>query len=371
MYEPVRAGFIGVGNFISANHLPNAHASAKWSVQGVCDIDQANRQRAADRYQPPLVTSQYQDLLQSPDIEVIFIGTRHDMHEPLIREAAAHGKDVFVEKPMSKSWEENRAILKAVQDAGTRLMVGYNRRFAPAIRAAKTIFQARNAGKPAIWTYRAVDDAKLWPSWPMDPKIGGGKVLSEGCHFYDLACWFLQDEPTQIQCSGGRSDDNLIQINFANGSQAMIVSGGGGSATYPKERMEVFCDSSTLVLDMFIELQTAGYEADTDRYFTMQHDPYPQVGDARSIQGFRQKTRHWEATGIQPDERNTKTYGEYPKVDKGHTHELDAYADAIRANEPSPCGVIDGARATAIALRAIESLEDANRPQPITPADYH
>ncbi len=368
--NPVRAGFIGVGNFVSANHLPNAHASAKWSVEAICDVDEINRTRAGERYQPRCLTDRYQDLLTDPEIEVIFIGTRHDLHERLIRESAEHGKDVFVEKPMSKTWAETRAILKSIQDANTRLMVGYNRRFAPAMQMAKQVYRQRNAGKPTIWTYRAVDDAKLWPSWPMDVDIGGGKVMSEGCHFYDLACWFLEDEPHWVQCSGRRDDDNLIQIGFANGSQAMIVSGGAGSATYPKERMEVFCDSSTLVLDMFLELHTAGYAGCEDEHFPMQDDRDTASRDGHTIAGFRRRARRWAKSEIQAEELKRKTYAAYPKVDKGHIHELDAYADAIRAGEDSPCGVIDGARATAIALRAIESLDDQSRPQAICQSDY-
>ncbi len=368
--HPVKAGFIGAGNFISAHHLPNAAASPLWTVDAICDIDPDTLQRAVEAHQPRLQTNDYRELLADPELEVVFIGTRHDLHEPLIRAAAEAGKDIFVEKPMSKTWEETRAILDTLKGSASRLMVGYNRRFSPIMTHAKSCFQSRHKGKPATWIYRAVDNARLWPAWPMDPKIGGGKVMSEGCHFYDLACWFLEEEPVWVQCAGERGDDNVIQIAFANGSLATIISGGRGDAVYPKERLELFCDSTTMVMDMFLELHLSGYGDLRDCRYPLARDPYPDLPGPDTIAGFRLRTARWQEEGITEDDRRRKTYGGYPTVDKGHRQELDAYAAAIRAGESSPCGVVDGARATAIALRAIESMADGNRPQPLSPADY-
>ena len=369
--KPVRAGFIGVGNFISGHHLPNAAKSPLWAVDAVCDINRENLSRAAEQYGPRRVTEDYRELLADPDVEVVFVGTRHDLHEKLITEAAAAGKDVFVEKPMSKTWEETRNIVRTVREWRIRLMVGYNRRFSPAMVRAREIFLARHRGKPAMVTYRIIDDARLWPSWPMDPKIGGGKVLSEGCHIYDLLCWFLEDEPVWVQAAGTREDNNFIQMAFAKGSIASIASGGCGSAAYPKERMEVFCDGSTLVMDMFLELQVAGYDGVEDERFALTLDPYPELGEPDTVEGFRRKASEWRRSGIRADDFERKSYtGTFPTVGKGHYHEIEAYARAIRAGQPSPCDEIAGARATAVALKAIESIEDGHRPKTIERGEY-
>jgi len=367
----VRAGFIGAGNFVSGNHLPNMARSGLWEIYGICDIDEGALGRAASRYRPRVRSRDYGDLLADPEVEVVFVGTRHGLHEKLIREAAAAGKDVFVEKPMSKSWDESRRIVDAVQAAGTRLMVGYNRRFAPAMVRARHVFHARNRGKPAMITYRAVDDARLWPRWPFDIHDGGGKVLSEACHFFDLLCWFLDDEPVHVQCSGGREDNNFIQVGFSRGSIGCIVSGGWGCVSCPKERMEVFCDSSSLVMDQFLEVLTDGYPGCGDERFDFVEDPYPDVGERSSVAGFRAKMARWLERGPTPDEAARKAYyGSTPMVNKGHFDELEAYARAIRSGGASPCDEIDGARATAMALKAIESLENGQRLTLIRPEEY-
>ena len=369
--SPVRAGFVGVGNFISGNHLPNLAQSDLWQVYAICDINEDNLNRAKDQYGPPVVTRDYHDLLNDPEVEVVIVGTRHDMHEKLVLETARAGKDVFVEKPMSKTWDESRRMVEAVQQADTRLMVGYNRRFAPSLLRARDIFHARNCGKPAMITYRAVDDARLWPDWPFDPKIGGGKILSEACHFNDLLCWFVKDEPVRIQCIGRREDDNFILITFANGSVGCITSGGCGSASCPKERMEVFADSSSLVVDNFLEVLVDGYEDVEDERFQTKFDPHPEIGDDNTVAGYRAKVRRWRRAGIRDEEFERKAYyGSMPVVEKGHFAAMEAYARAIRAGEPSPTDEIDGARATAMCLKAVESLEAGGAPQAIRGEEY-
>ena len=371
--EPVRAGFIGTGNFVSGNHLPNAAQSKLWTIHGICDIDETNRTRAADRYKPTFVTTAYEELLANDEIEVIFIGTRHQQHEKFICEAAAAGKDIFVEKPMSCTWDESRNMVEAVRAAGVRLMVGFNRRFSPAIQRAKTVYQAQNAGKPAMLTLRVVDDMRLWPDWPFDLADGGGKILAEACHFYDLACWFLEKEPCRIFACGGRSDNNVITLEFPDGSTACIISSGWGSVAYPKELLEVFCDSTTLVLEQHMTLHTDGYgpaQPATER-FPLKQDAYPDLGADDTIDGYRAKMRQYLTDGPTAEEHERKSYYErIPSVEKGHFHELEAYATAIRAGQPSPCSEVDGARATAIALKAIESLESRSVSVPIDGKDY-
>jgi predicted dehydrogenase len=272
---------------------------------------------------------------------------------------------------MSKTWEESRRIVQAVQEAGTRLMVGYNRRFSPALAAAKAAFQSRNRGKKAMLTYRAVDDATFWPRWPFDVKVGGGKVLSEACHFFDLLCWFLEDEPVAVQCAGGREDNNLIEVAFRNGSIACVISGGCGHDGFGKERLEVFCDGSTLMMDQFLELQLNGYDGWGDANFDMADDPYPDAGPGNTVAGYRERMLRWLKRGPTEEESRTKAYySSMPRVNKGHFEELEAYARSIRSGGPSPCDEVDGARATAMSLKAIQSLEDGQRPQPISGEDY-
>src|SRR5437763_49909 len=99
----LNAGFIGVGNFISGNHLPNMAASKLWKIHHVCDINRANLKRAVDRFEPTKSGSDYQKLLDDPDVDVVVLGVRHQDHMRFVDEIAAAGKHIFLEKPMSMS----------------------------------------------------------------------------------------------------------------------------------------------------------------------------------------------------------------------------------------------------------------------------
>jgi len=245
----LNAGFIGVGNFITGNHLPNTAASDLWNVHTVCDIDESNLDNARINFSPDKCCTDYEQLLSDPEVDVVILGVRHSDHLRFAKEIAAAGKHFFMEKPMSSTHEESLEIIDAVQDAGVQMMVGYNRRFGPLYTQAKDIFHKRNHGKQAMITFRAVDDIRMWPDWPFDLNDGGGKILCECCHFFDFLSWFLDAEPVRIFCEGYRKDENLVTIMFDDGSIGCIISGGGGSMIYPKERLEVFCDSSTLAVD--------------------------------------------------------------------------------------------------------------------------
>ena len=368
----LNAGFIGVGNFVAGNHLPNIAGSGLWRVHTLCDLDEQNLQRLARQYQPVRTTQDYRNLLADPEIDAVILGVRHREHVPFIQAAAAAGKHLLVEKPMSMTMPEAAQIIEAVQDANVELMVGYNRRFAPLYSSAKRLFHKHHRGKRAMILFRAVADDRLWPRWPFDPDDGGGLILSECCHFFDFLAWFLEDEPARIYCEGERETDNIASVRFAGGSLACIVSGGAGDVRYPKERLEVYCDHSTLVVDHCLELHVEGYDDETDQVWPFKDDPSPEVGAGRPpIAAYRQKMNRWVRDGIREQDQQRKAYyGSIPDVHKGHIEEIEAFAQAILEGKPSPCDEIDGARATACCQAAIRSMEQGFVPIALHPSDY-
>lgn len=368
----LNAAFIGTGNFVSGNHLPNIAASELWNVYGVCDIDKGALDRAAKRYSPSVATQRYEDLLVDPNIDALVLGIRHHDHVKFIQQGAAAGKHMLVEKPMSMNPKESLQIIEAVQDANVKLMVGFNRRFAPMTAKAKEIFQAHHAGKPALITIRAVDDRRYWPDWPFDINDGGGKILCECCHFFDLLSWFLEAEPVRVFCEGYREDENIVTIRFSDGSVASIVSGGSGSLAGAKERIEVFCDSTSIFVDHNLQVLTSGYPDVGDFSCPMKHDPFPEIGaDMTPINAYRAKMAHWINRGIDETEHQRHAYYDsIPSTNFGHFNEIEAFARSILNNTPSLVDEIDGARATACCMAGIRSMEEGYVPINIKPEDY-
>jgi predicted dehydrogenase len=354
----LNAGFIGVGNFIQGNHLPNIASSKLWRVHSVCDINESNLKSATERFGPLKSTNDYRMLLEDPEVDAIILGVRHREHLKFIKEVADAGKHVFVEKPMSMTNEESHAIVECIRRNGVKLQVGFNRRFGPLYSTARNLFQKQHRGKAAMLTFRAIEDSRLWLRWPFDLNDGGGLIIAECCHFFDFLPWFVDDEPVRIFCEGDREENNIVTIRFAGGSIASIVSGGKGSVCYPKERLEVFCEGTTLIVDNCLELHAEGYPDGKDQTWPFKRDPYPDDNAPASCAAYREKMRKWRQFGLRTVERKAGSYyGSMPNVHKGHFEEIEAFARAILSDLPSPCDEIDGARSTACCVAGIQSME--------------
>ena len=361
----VQAGFVGVGNFVTAHHLPNVTANPAIHIRAMCDLDEAVLRDRAERFPSDYMTTDYTEVLGDPDIDLVIVGTRHDLHAALSIEAMRAGKDVLCEKPMAISTDEIADVVKAERETGRRYLVGHNRRFAPSMLEAKRILSGRE--RPFMALYRIVDNAELWPDWPMD-KDKGGKLLSECSHVFDVLAWVLDAEPTSVYAIGRPEDNNVVNLTFSDGSIASVVSGGLGSEAYPKELLEVFCRGATVAVDHFLQLKVSGIDGEKDLFFPFSKDPWSHVSDRQDSDGFRARMNVWRKN-ISPEDYARRYYANLPVVDKGHYGEVDALAQAIRHDAPSPSNAVDAARATVCSLKAVESLS-TRRPVPIGEADY-
>ena len=350
----VRVAFIGCGNFVSGNHLPNVHRNPGFHVRALCDINREALDGHREAYAPDYVTCDYREVLSDREVEAVIIGV-HGERWPFLRDAIAAGKDVFVEKPMSMTREETDMILDLMKNhPGRRLMVGFNRRFAPIMRDVKRLFDRQP--RPAMILYRIVDDATLWPAYPFDLGVGGGKLVVEVVHIFDLLRWLTGSEPVRVYAEGWEADNDIVTLRFEDDTIATIVSGGLGSKTYPKELLEIFANSTTIVADNFLELKVNGIPGEADKTYPMRQDHYADRVPGTGVWALREKLRLWREE-ITPEEFARKAYySSLPSVHKGHYEEMDAFADAVRNDKASPCSEVDGARATILALKARESI---------------
>jgi predicted dehydrogenase len=201
-----------------------------------------------------------------PEIDTVVIATPHDCHARLVRESLKSGKNVFVEKPLGLSLAELDDIereYKTCARAGImpRLMIGFNRRFAPHVVRMKSLLQGLQQPKTIVITVNAGSLAS--EHWAQDPSIGGGRIVGEACHFIDLLR-FLIAAPTK-SVSGLRTQDPQrpetisFSISFVDGSVGTVHYLTNGHKSFPKERVEVFCGGRILQLDNFRTLRGWGW----------------------------------------------------------------------------------------------------------------
>lgn len=248
----VRVGVIGAGNYASSMLLPHLARDPRVSLQCVATTTGLSAANAARRFRFAEQTTDYQGLLARDDIDAVVIATRHSDHARMTCEALRAGKAVFVEKPLGLSRGELAAIVAAVSEAGNdRIMVGFNRRFSPMLRALKAAWPRRSA--PHVLRYRVNAGALARTSWYGDRASQGTRFVGEGGHFLDCAAYWLDAEPVSVQaCATPNDADNILAIyGFEDGSRAEIAYLTAGNLRFPKEHLEIAGEGRVAVLDNF------------------------------------------------------------------------------------------------------------------------
>ena len=255
-------GIIGAGNFTKMALLPvlkNTAANIKYisSAKGVSGTF------LAKKYSILNSTTDYRNILNDEEVDLVIITTRHNSHADLIIESLVANKNVFVEKPLALNHHELSRIIDIYQQADKTLTVGFNRRFSPYTMKLKELLGNVNSPINIIATMNA---GFIPPnSWVHDLEIGGGRIIGEACHFIDLLIYLTGNKVIGISASalGKNSQENTdnvsVILKFENGSNGVINYFANGNKSYSKERIEVYSNSRTLILDNFRELKGYGF----------------------------------------------------------------------------------------------------------------
>ena len=368
----LNVGVVGCGYFARIQHIPNIVKSSGLRLRAICDKNNEQLEKTAAQYNPDYASSEMDDLLNDPQIDIIFLVVAHDLHTPLILKTVPTRKAIFVEKPMAMNMKECGLIVKAVRKHANQLMVGYNRRFAPSILDVKKAYDKRKG--EALITYRIVADRKRYGGGRLDMRKWGGDLLGETCHIFDLMRWLTGKEPSTLYCSGGRDDNSITTMRF--GDQVVsIISGGIGDLRYPKERLEIFRDRSTIILDCFAELYDGLYHPPVKLKNWLFRKDYP-VGlhytGGKLGNGIEVYMKGMQKC-IPVHDAVKKRTGNYevpiPEVDKGHFGEIEAFAEAVQKGRRSPVDEIAGSFATLCPMKAFESLK-IGKAVGIKPGEY-
>jgi predicted dehydrogenase len=187
----------------------------------------------------------------------------------MVVEGLKSGKHVFVEKPLAITPEQLDDILQVYKEPSNTghlksLSVGFNRRFSPHIQKAKQLLGNGNAAINMIATMNA--GFIPYDVWIHDMAIGGGRIIGEACHFIDLMTFLNGSKVISVFMSalGANPEENtdnaIITLKFENGSQGVINYFANGNKSYSKERMEVYSQGRTLIIDNFRKTEGFGFK---------------------------------------------------------------------------------------------------------------
>lgn len=202
----LRVGSIGLGGISNGVHVPGIKESADLKLVAICDIDEAKLKAKAEEYGIPAdhCFTDYHDLVNCPDVDIVDISTPNDFHAEMAIYAAEQKKNFCVEKPITLNLAEAEAIQKAVDENGVQGMVCFSYRYKAAARYAKALIESGKLGK----IYHI--NAQYYQAWGLPDKntklvwrfvkerTGTGALGDLGCHVLDLVTFMTGEEYTKV-----------------------------------------------------------------------------------------------------------------------------------------------------------------------------
>lgn len=255
----IRLGCIGAGNYASSMLLPVLKKHTHVELRMVATATGLSAENARRKFGFERVTTQYEEVLAADDIDAVIIATRHSSHARLVADALRAGKATYVEKPLAISFEDLEQIRQAIlESSNDRLLVGFNRRFAPMIEEIGRRFGRQAA--PLVGHYRVHAGRLDAGAWYLDGNEGS-RFVGEAGHFFDVLARLIPARPRTVVSAGIRpcnptSDDleNLIAtVEYEDGSVGSVTYLTQGAAQVEKEYFEIFGGGRTAQLYNFRE----------------------------------------------------------------------------------------------------------------------
>jgi len=256
-------GIVGAGNFVSSTMLPVLKKVGA-DIKFIASSGGLSSTILAKKYGISNSTTDYKEILNDDEIDLVIVSTKHNSHAYFVLEALKAGKSVFVEKPLALNNDQLSKIITEYNQQNVSLLVGFNRRFAPLAKKMKQLLGNDNTPKNIIATM----NAGFIPAnvWVHDMEVGGGRIIGEACHYIDL-CTYLANSKVISVCMNAmgtnpeESTDNAsILLKYENGTNAVINYFANGSKAYSKERVEIYSQERTLIMDNWRKLKAYGFK---------------------------------------------------------------------------------------------------------------
>ena len=308
----MESGLIGAGQFAGRILVPAAaRAGFEWRL--ICSATGVGAQRVADDLPSARATAHPDDVIADSATPIVFVASRHDSHAQFVIESLNAGKHVFCEKPLALTEAELVDIEAAWAASAGTLMVGFNRRWSPAVQDAMDLIGGTG---PLQIIYRVNAGELPDDHWLLDRRMGG-RLLGEACHFVDTCNVIVGSDPNAVSTiTSGRGelllDDNFtLLLGYPDGSQASIVYASKSSTRPGKERIEILGRAWSIVIEDFGRLRADG-----------------------------------------PGGTSTERYR---PADKGHDRELEVFADVVRGTHESGPVATSAFRTSRAMFAAVES----------------
>ena len=324
----LKIGLIGAGRIghLHAEHLTTRIRSAELVM--VADAFEKAARECAERYAIKEFTQDYRAVLDHPDIRAVVICSSTDTHARIIKEAAEAGKHIFCEKPIALDLSSIDLALEAVERAGIKLQIGFNRRFDPNYRRVRQAVTEGEIGQPQVIHITSRDPAPP----PLEYiRVSGGIFLDMTIHDFDMARFLIDSEVEEVFAQAnaisdpliaqaGDASNALVMLQFANGVLGTISNSRHAAYGY-NQRVELLGSTGAISIG----------------------NNYPNtaiISDGNSVR------------------RDLPLYFFVERYTESFVAEMAAFVDAVLCDTPVPITGHDGRAPVVIALAAGKSLNE-------------
>lgn len=326
--KQLNIGIIGAGRIGKVHMQSITYNVPTAKVLGITDVFKDGLQELADKYGIEKVYADYKEMLADDEIDAVLVCSSTDTHADISIEAAKAGKHIFCEKPVDLTPEKVKAVIDAVEKAGVKLQVGFNRRFDHNFAHVRSLI---NEGKIGNLELIKITSRDPEPPPAEYAAVSGGMFLDMTIHDFDMARFLAGSDVTEVYASAtclvdpaigeaGDVDTAIINLKFENGALGVIDNSRRAAYGYD-QRIEVFGslgaamasnDTPTNVTVM----NGDGVTTDKPLYFFLE----------RYMQSFRD--------------------------------EMIQFVDAVLSDKPTPTTGTDGLNSILVALAAKKSVKE-------------
>jgi len=282
--EIINVALIGAGGFATGMHLPNiSKLSNKYKLHAVMSLTGHKAKTVAEQYQANYATTNFEDILDDKDVDLVLISTRHDSHAELSLKALEAGKHVFVEKPLATNQDDLDKIKSFYEENSENkpvLFTGFNRRFSKYANEIKKYTDKRI--NPLLIRYRMNAGYIPLDHWVHED---GGRMVGEACHIIDLMTAITSSSIESISVESltpttnkySSEDNKSITLKYSDGSVCSIEYFANGSKDLSKEFMEIHFDGKSIIMDDYKSLKGYGVKLNENTSEISQKGQYEEL----------------------------------------------------------------------------------------------
>ncbi len=204
MTDSINWGILGNANIARACIIPAIQSSHNGIVKALGTRKPSQAEHIAKKHTIQHIYPSYLDVIEDPDIDVIYNPLPNHLHHEWTIRALNHGKHVLCEKPIACNADEAAEMVHTAKKAGLVLMEALSYRFHPRSQRIKAMVKEGSIGKPHLirssFCFNMGDELlQSGDNARLKPDMGGGALMDVGCYSVSLARWILDAEPEIVQ----------------------------------------------------------------------------------------------------------------------------------------------------------------------------